>query len=134
MDTKLQGTTKVICYIDDVLLTDSNDQEHLANLTQVLKRMKHHDIRLKCSKCPFLQDSVEDLGHVIDRNRLHTSSDNVEAVLKAPQPKNVRELQAFLESIHYYEKFMQNLLTLLHPLNELWGNRVVVLLNQGTKF
>ena len=122
MDTILQGMTKVICYIDDVLVTGSNDQEHLANLAEVLKRMKHHDIRLKRSKCRFLQDSVEYLGHVIDRNGLHTSSDKVEAVLKAPRPKNVRELQAFLGSIHYYGKFMQNLSTLLHPLNELLKN------------
>ena len=122
MDTILQGMTKVICFIDDVLVTGSNDQEHLANLAEVLKRMKHHDIRLKRSKCRFLQDSVEYLGHVIDRNGLHTSSDKVEAVLKAPRPKNVRELQAFLGSIHYYGKFMQNLSTLLHPLNELLKN------------
>ena len=54
MDTILQGMTKVICYIDDVLVTGSNGQQHLANLTLVLKRMKHHDIRLKCSKCLFL--------------------------------------------------------------------------------
>ena len=119
MDTILQGMTKVICYIDDVLVTGSNDQEHLANLAEVLKRMKQHNIRLKRSKCRFLQDSVEYLGHVIDRNGLHTSSDKVEA---APRPKNVRELQAFLGSIHYYGKFMQNLSTLLWPLNELLKN------------
>ena len=62
------------------------------------------------------------MGHVIDRNELHRSSDKVEAVLKAPRPKNVRELQAFLGSIHYYGRFMQNLSTLFHSLNELLKN------------
>ena len=94
-------------------VTGRNDQEHLANLTEVLKRMKHHNICLKRSNCWFLQDSVEYLGLV---NGLHTSSDKVEAVLKAPQP--------FLGSIHYYGKFMQNLSTLLHPLNELLKNDI----------
>ena len=111
MDTIIQGMTKVICYIY------SNDQKHLANLTEVLKMMKHHDICLKRSKCLFLQDSIEYLGHVhvIDRNGLHASSAKVEAVLKAPRPKNVRELQAFLGSIHYYGKFMQQNLSMLLP-------------------
>ena len=41
------------------------------------------------------------------------------AVLKAPSPKDVQELRSFLELIHYYGKFLSNLSTLLHPLNEL---------------
>ena len=36
MDAVLQGIPHVICYIDDILVTDSNDEEHLRNLTTVL--------------------------------------------------------------------------------------------------
>lgn len=37
MDTILQGLPGVICYIDDILVTGSNDAEHLQNLERVLK-------------------------------------------------------------------------------------------------
>ena len=39
MDTILQGLSGVICYIDDILITGSNDTEHLQNLERVLQRL-----------------------------------------------------------------------------------------------
>lgn len=39
MDTILQGLPGVTCYIDDILVTGANDQEHLHNLEQVLERL-----------------------------------------------------------------------------------------------
>ena len=37
MDTLLQGIPHVICYIDDILVTDLTEEEHLQNLTQLLQ-------------------------------------------------------------------------------------------------
>ena len=119
MDTILQGLPKVICYLDDVLVTGSMVEEHLTNLDNVFKRFQQYNIRAKRSKCSFLCDSVEYLGHRIDANGLHTTDRKVEAVKKAPLPKNVQELRSFLGLVHYYGKFMPNLTTLLHPLNVL---------------
>lgn len=39
-----------------------------------------------------MMDSVEYLGHIIDAG-LHTAPHKVEAVIKAPVPSNVKELQ-----------------------------------------
>ena len=58
MDVILQGLPGVICYIDDILITGSSDKKHLANLEEVLKRLEHHGIKLKTSKCKFLEDEV----------------------------------------------------------------------------
>lgn len=40
MDTILQGLPKVICYLDDILVTGSTDDEHLDNLEKVLQKLK----------------------------------------------------------------------------------------------
>ena len=119
MDVVLQGLPKVICYLDDILITGSNDAEHLANVEKVLERLKQYNIRAKKSKCAFLSPSVEYLGHKVDASGLHTTQSKVEAVNKAPQPRNVQELRSFLGLVHYYGKFIPNLSTLLHPLNRL---------------
>ena len=71
MDTILQGIPHVLCYIDDLLITGETEEEHLRNLEEVLKRLQDHGIVLKKSKCFFLQDSVEYLGHIIDAEGLH---------------------------------------------------------------
>ena len=39
MESLLHGIPKVCVYIDDVLITGTTEQEHLANLTEVLHRM-----------------------------------------------------------------------------------------------
>eukprot|EP00731_Ephydatia_muelleri_P009139 Em0004g1477a len=47
MDSVLQGIKHVVCYIDDILVTGSNEIEHLRNLEQVFNRLKEHGIRLR---------------------------------------------------------------------------------------
>ena len=37
----------------------------------------------------FLASSVEYLGHVIDKNRLHPSQEKLHAIQEAPEPHNV---------------------------------------------
>ena len=62
---------------------------------------------------------MEFLGHSIDQRGLHTTSEKVDAILLAPTPKNQQELRPFLGLVPYYGKFIPNLSTLVHPLNEL---------------
>ena len=44
MDTVLQGLPKVICYLDDILISASTPEEHLDNVKQVLKRLEQYGI------------------------------------------------------------------------------------------
>ena len=109
----------MICYLDDLLITGASDQEHLQNLQRVLSKLKEQGIKLKKEKCAFLQSSVEYLGYVIDTKGVHTSPTKLEAIKKAPEPKNVSELRSFLGLLNYYAKFIPNVASLLHPLHTL---------------
>eukprot|EP00731_Ephydatia_muelleri_P016133 Em0009g557a len=119
MDEILQGIPHVVCYLDDILISGSSDEEHLANLEEVMKRLKAAGIHLCRGKCVFWSESVEYLGYVVSRKGLRTADSKVEAVLKARAPSNSTELRAFLGLVHYYGKFMQKLAETLQPLNAL---------------
>lgn len=119
MDQVLQGLPKVICYLDDILVSGESEAEHLEILEKVLKRLQAHNIRANKAKCTFCTDSVEYLGHRIDAAGLHTTASKVRAVKEAQRPKNIRQLRSFLGLLHYYGKFLSNLADLLHPLNAL---------------
>ena len=85
----------------------------------MLQRLQQYGIQAKRAKCAFLEESVEYLGHRIDATGLHTTTHKVEAISQAPQPENVQELRSYLGLLHYCGKFLPNLATLLHPLNNL---------------
>ena len=60
---------RVICVVDDILVTGETEAEHLDNL-KVL-HLHEHGIRTKKSKCVFLRSSVLNLGHRIDADGIH---------------------------------------------------------------
>ena len=72
-------------------------------------------MRLKLEKCAFLLKSVSYLGHVISEEGLHTAESKVEAVVEAPDPRDISELRSFLGMVNYYAKFLPNLATTLSP-------------------
>ena len=119
MDSVLQGIPHVICYLDDILVTGDNRNEHLKNLEEVLNCLQQYGVRTRSDKCMFLQDSVNYLGHRIDVNGLHAMEDKLDAIMNAPPPQNVQQLRAFLGLLNYYGKFMSNLSTVIHPINRL---------------
>ena len=75
-------------------------------------------IRMKKSKCHFMETSVVYLGHQIDSEGLHATADKVEAIVRAPIPKDVQELRSFLGLVTIGSLF-PNFPSLLQPLNSL---------------
>jgi len=86
IDSLLQGILNVCAYLDDILITGKIDKEHLQNLSTVLSRLHKAGLHLKQSKCSFMTDSVEYLGHLIDAKGLHPTKAKVLAVQNVPIP------------------------------------------------
>ena len=93
--------------------------DHWCKVEEVLERLNEWGFRLKRSKCSFLQSAVEYLGYRIDSEGLHTTTAKIEAILEAPKPSDLRQLRSFLGLVNYYGRFVPNLATVAHPLNNL---------------
>ena len=119
MENVLRGIPNVIVYIDDILVTGVNDQDHLKTLSIVLDRLEKAGFRAQKSKCRFMVPSVSYLGHLIDQVGLHPLQEKVKAVKEAPSPKNVSELKSYLGLLTYYSKFLPNMADVLAPLYKL---------------
>ncbi|XP_041961667.1 uncharacterized protein K02A2.6-like [Alosa sapidissima] len=120
----LRGIPRVAVYLDDILLSGVDEADHLRKLEEVLTRLEEAGLRLKRSKCTFLQEEVEYLGHRVDAQGLHPVRKKVKAIMEAPPPSNVTELKSYLGLLNYYNKFLPNLATLLAPLHELLRHNV----------
>ncbi|GKD24561.1 putative reverse transcriptase domain-containing protein [Tanacetum coccineum] len=60
----------VIVFIDDILVYSKDKEEHGKHLKIILELFNKEGLYAKFSKCDFWLDSVQFLGHVIDRNGL----------------------------------------------------------------
>ena len=119
MDIVLQGLPGVVCYLNDIIITGKDKQEHLNNLEQVLSRVQEYGFLVRKEKCFFMQDSVEYLGHIVSKNGIQILPKKVEAIVEMPQPKDQKDLRAFLGMGNHYGKFMSNLSDLCATLNGL---------------
>lgn len=130
MERITQDLTGVAVYLDDILVSGKNAQDHLKNLRQLLQRLQDKGLRCRYEKCSFAQETVEYLGHQLSSDGI-AKGKKVEAVKKMPPPTNVTELRSFLGSVNFYNKFLPNLSSEAEPLHSLthkgtawkWGTK-----------
>jgi len=124
MDMMLAGLNGTVSYLDDIIVTGIDLNDHLKNLTKVFERIQEYGFRINKNKCAFLQDSVEYLGFVIDKSGVHTSSMKTKAIVNMPNPTNVSQLRSILGLINHYGKFIPKLTDRLAPFYELLQKNV----------
>ena len=112
IDLLLQGIPNMCAYLDDIIITGKTEVEHLQNLSAVLSKLQEVGLRLKKSKCYFMAESMEYLGHIIDAKGLHPTKAKVVAVQNAPVLRDITQLKSFLGLINYYRKFLPDLSSL----------------------
>ena len=126
MDGILGGIPNCVSYLDDILITGKSDAEHMLTSEKVLSKLRDAGIKLKVSKCKFFQDEVKYLGHAIDSKGLYVDFEKTKALMEAPVPTDVTQLQSFLGLVNYYGDFVKNLSSILNPFYSL--------LKKGVKF
>ena len=88
--------------------------EHLCNLKRVMNGIQENGLRVHKEKCSSMQDSVEYLGHTVDKHGIQMSPKKVKAVVEMPRKKRLR---AFLCMLNHYGKFLPNSSDLCASLN-----------------
>lgn len=117
MEGILQDIPHCCVFLDDILLSRPSKAEHLETLAEVLQWLENIGLRLKRQKCTLLQDKVNYLGHIIDRNGLRPVTDKVAAVKDVPPPKTVPKLKSYFGMLKYDHSFLPNLSSYLAPIH-----------------
>ena len=116
LENELNNIPMTVVKIDDILISGTDEEDHLKNLSTVFETLQHLGLTLNQSKCKFFQNEVEYLGFILDKNGIRTNPDKIKAVMHAPAPTNITELQSFLGGVNYYSKFIQNMAEIATPL------------------
>ncbi|XP_036345449.1 uncharacterized protein K02A2.6-like [Rhagoletis pomonella] len=126
MEQLIAGIPGCAVYLDDVIVTGENDENHVANVRRIFQRLEENGLRCRPEKCTFASQQIEYVGHIIDANGIKPSTKRLEAIRMMPRPKNVRQVEAFIGKINYYNKFIPNFSAKASALN--------ILRRQGQKF
>ncbi len=61
--------------------------------------------RIERSKCSFLKDTIEYLGHRVDAKGIQGTQEKIATIERAPMPQKVQQLRSSLGLLNYYWKF-----------------------------
>ena len=111
----------ILCYIDDILITSKNFQDHVKLVGKVLQTLARNGMKVKLSKCEFFQAEVSFLGHLLSSEGIRKDPEYVKAVREYPKPKDLTELRRFLGLVNFQRKFVKDCSTIAKPLTEVTG-------------
>ena len=114
-----------IVYIDDIIVYGDSYESCLANLDDVLNRLRNHGLRLKPKKCDLFKDSVTFLGHVVSRRGVSCDMTKCEKIKNWPVPVTIGDVRSFLGLVGYYRKFIDNYSNVAKPLLNLTRKDVI---------
>ena len=106
-------------FIDDILVFSKSFEEHLKHIEQLMDAIRREGFRLKLVKCDFAKQSIQYLGHIIEKGKVRPARDNLAAIRDFPTPKNKTNVRQLLGKINFYRAFIDNVSTRLSPLHNL---------------
>nr|GEV10071.1 putative reverse transcriptase domain-containing protein [Tanacetum cinerariifolium] len=109
----------VIVFIDDILVYSKDIEEHEKHLKIILKLLKKERLYAKFSKCDFWLDSIQFLGHVIDRSGVHVDPAKIEAIRSWDALTPPTDVRQFLRLAGYYRRFIKGFSLISKPLTKL---------------
>ncbi len=118
MDEVLAGLDFAFCYLDDILIASSNEDEHLQHLQQVLQRLQQYGLVLNMEKWELGRQQVDFLGHHITAEGATPITRHVEAVQNFSRPQDKKQLQSFLGLVNFYRRFIPAAARILLPLTD----------------
>ena len=113
----------VISYLDDLIVWGADEDDFLANLEQVLARLRIKGITLNPDKCRFGLVKVEFVGHTIDglTGQVHFTRDKLDRVRDFPRPETKGELKQFIGLANYFRAHVKSMSSKTHPMDQLLG-------------
>ena len=112
----------VVVYLDDLLIYSKTKAEHLQHLRSVLALLRKNGLYAKLSKCSFMQDETEFLGHTITKEGIKPSAGLTKAIRDWPTPKSTKDVQQFLGLAQFYQQYVSGFATIALPLSSLLAN------------
>jgi hypothetical protein len=118
-------------YLDDLCVHSATRSEHLLHLRCVLLRLRERKLYVKPTKCEWMCQQIEFLGHTVGPRGMCITSAKVDALQQWPEPKTVSEIRSLLGTFGFWRMYIRDYAAITQPLTVLtrksvawhWGER-----------
>ena len=108
-----------MAFLDDIIIFSPTLENHLRHINIVFECLREHDLKLKLSKCKFIQDETQYLGFIINKDRIMTDPEKVRVIKGMSPPTTVKGVRSFIGMCSYYRRFIPNLSEIAKPIIKL---------------
>ena len=123
MDEAFAGLTGFRRIVDDVIIYDSNPEQHSDHVRTFLQRCADKKITLNTNKWEFSQTKVDFAGFTISAEGYHIDSSITTAISMFPTPSNRTDLRSFFGLANQLSASTSALAGLLAPLRPLLSTK-----------
>lgn len=114
---------KVFQYMDDFVVSPETFEEHIEAVNTLLTRLNEGGFSVSLDKSKFCRKSIDFLGYVITENGIQTNKQKIEAILKYPPPKTLKQARRLIGMVVWHDRFISQFSTLLSPVTDTLKNQ-----------
>ena len=100
----LAGVGNIFCYLDDILVFNNSESDHIKSVDEVLKRLHDNDLTVSLDKCEFASAELDFLGYRVNGTGIQPINKKLQAIVDFPEPTRPKELLGFLGALNYYRR------------------------------
>ena len=113
------GVSGISVDFDNILIFSKDWPEHMQILQNVITLLEKHGLTAKASTCSFGLTAVTYLGFTISNNTISPDPVKCSKIVDIDYPKCKKELQSFLGTCNFYQRFIPNISSLTTNLSNL---------------
>jgi hypothetical protein len=115
---------EVSIFMDDTIVFGYADfGTHLADVTEVLRRLQAAGMQVNPDKCLWFQSKVTYLGFVITRDGIKPQPEKIQGILHMQRPKSQKDIRRFVGMVNFYRDLYPKRAETLAPLTDLCGEK-----------
>ncbi|GFX31289.1 retrovirus-related Pol polyprotein from transposon 17.6 [Trichonephila clavipes] len=111
-------------YLDDIIVLSETFEKHMFDLKVIFERLLLFKLKANREKCHFAPSRVKYLGFWITQKGIEVDPKKVASILDIPPPKNVKELQSFLQTCSWFRRYIQDFANISRPLSYLTKKKI----------
>ncbi|KAL0215548.1 hypothetical protein P9112_007732 [Eukaryota sp. TZLM1-RC] len=111
----------VFIYMDDIIIVGTTFEEFYKRLQRVLQCARNRRVNIGLRKCKFVTSKhpIDNLGSTFQDKTRFISKKKIEALMRIPRPKSVKEVRSLVGSINFIRDWLPVISELIAPINEL---------------